>query len=192
VPSQDSGGRGIGRSLDIALLVLIGVCALGLVLGRVVPLTGHTTFVVAGGSMEPAIPLGSAVVVEPVDPRALVVGDVVSLRSGSQRAVFTHRIVRIAERDGEVWVETKGDANPSNDPSITPASAIVGRVIVSIPLAGFLIALLSIPSGVLFVVSLGLLLLIGSWTLERPREPVADEDLDVDDLDLEPNLRPVH
>ena len=33
-------------------------------------------------------------------PTTLAVGDVVTLRSGPDRAVFTHRIIRIVERDG--------------------------------------------------------------------------------------------
>ncbi len=83
--------------------------------------------------MEPTIPLGAAVIVEPVAPADLAVGDIVSLRSGPQRAVFTHRIIRIADRDGEVWIETQGDANDAPDPSITPATAVIGRVAVIIP-----------------------------------------------------------
>jgi signal peptidase len=129
-------------------------------------LLGHQVFVVAGPSMVPAIDMGSAVVLEVVAPDSLHVGDVVSLRSGPERAVFTHRIVRVAHRDGEVWIETKGDANPAADPSITPASAVLGRVALSIPYAGYLIALLSIPSGIVFIIALGLLLLAIGWWLD--------------------------
>lgn len=149
------------------LAVLVVVLAVGaVVLGRVLPLLGHQVFVVAGPSMGPAIDMGSAVALEVVAPDSLHVGDVVSLRSGPERAVFTHRIVRVAHRDGEVWIETKGDANPAADPSITPASAVLGRVALSIPYAGYLIALLSIPSGIVFVIALGLLLLAIGWRLD--------------------------
>jgi signal peptidase I len=74
---------------DAALVLLVALCLLTIALERLVPLTGRTTFVVAGGSMEPAIGIGSAIVVEPVDPHALAVGDVVSLRSGPDRAIFS-------------------------------------------------------------------------------------------------------
>ena len=86
--------------------------------------------------MEPAIHLGSAIVVEPVDPRSLAVGDVVSLRSGPNRAIFSHRIIRVVVRDGAVWIETKGDANAAADPSLTPASQVIGRASATIPMAG--------------------------------------------------------
>jgi signal peptidase len=163
-------GRGvtwIRRALDGALVVVVALGLFGLFLGRVVPLTGAATFVVAGASMEPSIPLGAAVVVTPVDERDLAVGDVVSLRSGPERAVFTHRIIRIVDRAGEVWIETQGDANGTADPSITPATAVIGRLLVTVPYAGFLVALLSIPSGVLFVIAIGLTLLLAAWSLER-------------------------
>ena len=167
---MDRHGRGvtwIRRALDGALVVVVALGLFGVFLGRVVPLTGDATFVVAGASMEPSIPLGAAVVVAPVDARDLAVGDVVSLRSGPERAVFTHRIIRIADRAGAVWIETQGDANETADPSITPATAVIGRQVVTIPYAGFLVALLSIPSGVLFVIALGVVLLLAAWTLER-------------------------
>jgi signal peptidase len=118
--------------------------------------------------MVPAIGVGSAVVVEPVDPASIRVGDVVSLRSGPAQAVFTHRVTRVVDRDGVTWVETKGDANAEPDPSITAATQVIGRVTLTVPGAGSLIALLSTPSGLMFVVSLGLVLLLVGWLIEPP------------------------
>ena len=156
------------RLVDGALILLVVVSLLTVILARVVPLTGRSTFVVAGGSMVPAIGIGSAVIVEPVVASSLVAGDVVSLRSGPDRAIFTHRIIRVADREGAVWVETQGDANPAPDPSLTPATAVIGRVTAAIPLMGYLIAFMSTLSGVVFVVALGLLLLVAGWTIESP------------------------
>lgn len=185
----------VRRVLDLLLIALVGISLFGLVLGRIVPMTGGATFVVAGGSMDPTIPLGAAVVVEPVAERDLAVGDIVSLRSGAQHAVFTHRIIRLADRDGETWIETQGDSNPAPDPSLSPAGAVIGRVAVSIPYAGYLVALLSIPSGVLFIVSFGLVLLMSAWALDR--DPLEDRreldalDLGSDERDREPSPQPV-
>lgn len=154
-------GRALARwALDIAFSGLIGLALLTVLVGRIVPMAGHPTLVVAGGSMGASFGVGSAIVLDRVDPAALVAGDVVSLRSGPGRAVYTHRIVRIVERDGQPWLETKGDANPAADPSITPASAVIGRVALVLPLAGFLIAFLSAPTGILAVMALGGALLL--------------------------------
>lgn len=159
----------VRRATDGLAIVVIGLVVSAVILGRLVPALGHPVYVVAGASMAPAIEMGSAIVLESVAPTDLAPGDVVSLRSGPQRAVFTHRVIRVAERAGEVWIETGGDANPAPDPSLTPASAVIGRVAVAIPLAGYLIALLSVPTGVVFAISLGLLFLALGWWLDDRR-----------------------
>jgi signal peptidase len=141
------------------------------VLARLLPaVTGGTTFVVGGPSMEPAIPLGSAVHAEPVESAALRVGDVVSLQAGPRHAVFTHRITRIVTLPDGTYVETKGDNNEDPDPSLVPFEDILGRVTVSVPLAGFGIALLSSYQGVMLLIAFGLALLAGAWLLETIEE----------------------
>ena len=172
VSQRESGGnrRLSPLSLVNALLVGLAVLALGIAaLTRAVPLTGRMTYVVSGPSMVPSLPVGSAIVVEPVDPTTLAIGDVVSIRSGPASAIFTHRIIRIVPREDTLWFETKGDANTSADPSIVPASSVVGRVTLAIPYAGYLVAIGSHPSGLILVLSLGLLLLIAAWLLDPKR-----------------------
>src|SRR5262245_4474256 len=154
------------RIVDIALIALIVVVLSGVALGKLVPLTGRQTVVIGGGSMSPAIPLGSAVVIASVDPASLARGDVVSLQVSDQKATFTHRIVDVVDRPDGRWIRTKGDANAAPDPTLVPASAVIGRVEVAIPLMGYLIALLSLPVGVLFVVGLAATLLAIAWLLE--------------------------
>lgn len=143
--------QGLGRWLRrlpeiafVALALLVFATALAL---RVLPMTGRLVLVVSGPSMEPAIGLGAAVVTETVPSSDLAVGDIVSMKVGPDRAVFTHRIIRLVERPDGLWVETKGDANRDPDPSITPASAVIGRVAVSVPRLGYLVTALSSPSG---------------------------------------------
>lgn len=163
-------GRGplvvAARLVDIALIAVVAMGLASVVVGRLLPLVGHPVYVVAGPSMEPAIGVGSAVILDGVSSRDLAVGDVVSLRSGPGRAIFTHRIIRLLERDGEPWIETQGDANDAPDPAITPASAVIGRVALSVPGAGYLIALLSTVPGVVLLLSTGTLLLVAGWWLE--------------------------
>jgi signal peptidase len=158
---------GIRRLLDLVLVSLIAIVLAAFTATRVIPaVTGAPTFVVAGGSMEPAIPLGSVVVTGPVAAADLRPGDVVSLQVGPQHAVFTHRITRTVARDGAIWIETKGDANPTVDPSILPATAVIGRVVASIPYLGYVVQLLATAQGVVFLLSLGLVTLLGVWLLE--------------------------
>lgn len=157
---------GLRRFLDLLLISLVVVVLLGVMLGKLVPLTGRQTMIVGGSSMEPAIGLGAAVVIAPVAAEDLRPGDVVSLRAGSENAIFTHRIVGVVERPDGLWISTKGDANADPDPTLVPASAVIGRSEFSIPFAGYLLALLSIPAGVLFLVGLAATLLASAWLLE--------------------------
>ena len=165
------------RIVDLTLIGLIGVVLFGLILGKIVPLTGHQTIIIGGGSMEPTIGLGAAVVITPAQPAELRTGDVVSLLVGPNRTTFTHRIVDIVPRPDGLWIRTKGDANADPDPTLVPATAVVGRVDWQIPWAGFLLAFLSLPIGVIFVLGLGATLVAITWlleSLEGDSEPATD------------------
>src|SRR2546426_3061769 len=154
------------RITDVALISLIAVVLLAVGLSKLVPLSGRHTIVIGGASMEPAIQLGSTVVITPVDPVLLAVGDVVSLQVGEARTTFTHRIVTIVDRADGRWIRTKGDANADPDPTLVRASTVIGRVDLVVPLIGYLIVLLSAPIGILFVLGLGATLLAIAWLLE--------------------------
>jgi signal peptidase len=179
-------GSGILRRVfDVLLLGLILVVLVGVLLGKGVPLTGRETIIVGGASMEPAIGLGSAIVIKPVAPADLAIGDVVTLKVGPTNAIYTHRIIAVVDRPDGRWVRTKGDANAEPDPTLIAASAIVGRVEVAIPFAGYLLAVLSIPSGVIFLIALAATLLACAWLLESlelepVRRPTASRALPVD------------
>jgi signal peptidase len=153
--------------LDVVFVGLLATILAAVVVGRALPLTGHLTLVVAGGSMAPTVGVGSVVVVDPVDPAELAVGDVVSLREAPDRTPYTHRITRIVERDGVRWLETKGDANAAADPAISAASTVIGRVALVLPLLGFVIALMAQPTGVVSVLALAVALMVAR-TLVSP------------------------
>jgi signal peptidase len=159
-PTMRTMTRVLRALLDVVFVGLVATILAAVVAGRMVPLTGHPTLVVAGGSMAPAIGVGSVVIVDPVDPTDLAVGDVVSVREAPDRTTYTHRITRIVERDGVRWLETKGDANTAPDPSITPASTVIGRVAFALPLLGFVIALMAQPTGVVSVLALAVALMV--------------------------------
>jgi signal peptidase I len=163
--------RWVRRLLDVALILLV-VSVLGLVLAvNLGPRFGHQLIVIRGGSMEPAIHLGSATEISSVQSADLRPGDVVTLKEASGTLV-SHRITRIVQQSDGLYVETKGDANSSVDPVLTPVSSVIGRVDFSIPELGYLIYLLTVPIGVISVLSLALTLLFAVWLLEDiEREP---------------------
>ena len=177
---MDNGTRmfAIGRRvIDAAIVALVLLVLIGLFLGRLVPLTGRDTLIIGGRSMEPAIPMGAAIVIERVAASELSVGDVVTMRVGTKPSIFTHRIVRLLTLDGQPYIETKGDANAAPDGATIPVTSVVGRVAWSIPLAGYLLALLSIPAGIAFVIGLGITLVLVAILLEdlEERRPVFEK-----------------
>lgn len=163
------------HGLDFALAALIMLVLLAILLARIVPMvSGAPVFVVGGASMEPAIHLGSVAIDHPVAATSLSVGDVISLKVGPQQAVFTHRITRLVTREDGLWIETKGDNNAATDPSLLPASAVLGRVQMVIPMIGFLVQVLSTPSGMALVFMLGALLLGLAFAVELVEEELID------------------
>ena len=154
------------RIVDLGLVILIVVVLLAVILGKGAPLIGRQSIVIGGGSMEPSIGLGAAILVKPADPASLAEGDVVSMRVGPDQTTYTHRIVAVVDRADGRWIRTKGDANAAPDPTLVPASAVIGRVELVVPYAGYLLALLSLPMGVTFVLGLAATLLAIAWLLE--------------------------
>src|ERR687886_2359087 len=71
---------------------------------------------VVSGSMQPALPLGSLVVVVPRDADAVRVGDVITFSPPRESRTVTHRVVEVQGSGGDLRVHTRGDANAVADP----------------------------------------------------------------------------
>lgn len=154
-------------NLTVRLAWLAGTFALLLLIlvPAVLPALGRHMYVVRGGSMEPAIPIGSIVVVHAMDPATVQVGEVVTYQTATG-TVVTHRVTAI-EPGSELRFQTKGDASGAADPSSISASEIVGSVEYTLPGVGVFIAALGSPVGVLLAVGILCTLLVMTWSTER-------------------------
>lgn len=126
---------GLGLSGALLLIVLV-LAAVVIVVPRI---AGATPLTILTSSMEPSLPPGTLIVVRPVDPVELAVGDVVTyqIRSG-EPAVITHRVIAISESTiGERSFQFKGDNNSDPDPDLVVPDQIQGRVWYSVPFIGF-------------------------------------------------------
>ena len=158
--------RSIRRLLDVALISLV-LFVLGLVLAvNLGPSVGHQLVVIRGGSMEPAIHLGSVIEVSNVKATDLRPGDIVTLRETND-VVVTHRITRVVQLPDGLYVETKGDANATVDPVLVSASAVTGRVDASVPGLGYVVYLMTLPLGILAILCLAMTMLFAIWLLEE-------------------------
>jgi signal peptidase len=123
------------------------------------PLAGRQLFIIGGGSMEPSIPLGSLVIVSPIDVLTVAVGDVLTVRAANG-VVFTHRVTRVVDVGEGRFVELRGDANADPDPSLVPGRAIIGRSTHYIPYGGYAQGALSTLPGLVAAGSTLLALLL--------------------------------
>lgn len=153
------------RWIFSAAFVLLAATVLALGLGaRIGPALGFEAYAIRSGSMAPAIPVGALVFVERTpDPAATGQAVAFHARNG---VVVTHRVLEVIRMDEGVFLRTKGDANPAPDPTLVKASTIVGQVQHSIPLLGFLLAMLGMPTGLISMLALAGTLLVSIWLLE--------------------------
>jgi signal peptidase len=178
--SATRGGLGyilsVGGSLTklFALAVLLTAVALSLGVA-LLPAAGYQTTVIDGGSMEPTIQQGALVISRPVSPDSLQIGDVITYRRPDAQASVTHRIVAEHDADGKRSFTMKGDNNESPDPTGISFSSDTPRVIFVAPYAGYVVAFLHSPSGMLLVTALPAIGLAAMFVLSVGRERADEE-----------------
>ncbi len=97
--------------------------------------------VVMSGSMEPAIGTGSLAFID-TGEREIFKGDVISFHAGD--LLVTHRVIEITAQG----YRTKGDNNDMADVGIVRDANVEGKVLFSIPGAGFFLKTIAMPAGI--------------------------------------------
>ncbi|MDO8384608.1 MAG: signal peptidase I [Microbacterium sp.] len=184
--------RSLGRGLAWGAFALVGLAA---VLALVVPtVIGAERYTILGSSMEPAIPLGSLVVVQPREFDDVRLGAVITYQLESGEAtVATHRVVGEGlVGDGERILVTQGDANDAADLEPVREPQLRGVLVYSIPLLGWMNVLISgelrmwvtpVLSGALLLYAVWMF--VSAWRDRRPR--MAEEQ--AEDVSEEPAER---
>jgi signal peptidase I len=121
--------------------------------------------------MEPTVPKGSFVFVQPMSPTAAHVGDIVTFAAdGDPNNLVTHRVVQVEQDDQGLALRTEGDANNTEDVWRVRASDTVGKVVLWVPALGYLVSAASLPA----VRIATLVLLLAAQVLRRkPEQPTA-------------------
>lgn len=154
----------------LATGVVLAVLCLAVVVGAaaiVIPaVTGSTALTIQTGSMEPAYPPGTMVVIRPTPPEELAPGDVVTyqLRSG-EAAVVTHRITQqLRAADGKLLFITQGDHNPVADPAPVQPVQVRGKLWYALPWIGWVATYVTGPwRAVVVPVAVGALFAYAAW-----------------------------
>ena len=157
------------------LLVLLAIAVLILA----PPLLGYQRYVITGGSMGRALPRGSIAYDEVVPTERIRRGDVITYRPPNSERLLTHRVVWIGHgRDGVRMYRTRGDANaaPDRRAFLLPNDG-QARVVFHLPLAGYLLAALSVREVRIAVIgvpaaAIGLAAFAGPWRRRRRRRRI--------------------
>ena len=136
----------IWSGFSTAVVILVVVLALLLVGAR---LLGLQVYTVLSGSMEPNYHVGSIIYVKKVEPSALKVGDAISFLI-SENTVATHRIIEVIPDESNPEVirfRTKGDNNDIPDTNPVHCNNVLGKVVGTIPLLGYVSNFVQNPPG---------------------------------------------
>ena len=118
--------------LSTFIVTCIVIIAVALVAVKV---SGCYLFTVQTGSMTPAYPVNTVVLVKPYDSFSEVqVGDVVTYLLDESGTTVTHRVVSIDTANEKLT--TQGDANASPDAAQVLYGNVIGKVVIGIPNIG--------------------------------------------------------
>ena len=152
--------------INVILWVLIVIIAFFAVVtfshkgnGSVAHIFGFTPMTVLSDSMAPTFHKDDLILVRQGDPADYQQGDVISFWTviNGQRVINTHRIAAVYADGGMVQYATKGDANQVNDEFLVVPADVIGEYVLSIPLLGRVLSLLSTSTGFLVVIVLPIL-----------------------------------
>ena len=161
--SKDFNMKKFKKIASITLMGLLIALAVVLVV-PMLPISGNFQIrVVQSGSMEPAIKTGSVVLIKPLSDYKI--GDIITFEGNfkdakGRKIPTTHRITDAKVDVGAVSYQTKGDANDSVDQSLISKNKVVGRVLVSVPYVGYLVAGVQTGYGLLAIVVIPAIMII--------------------------------
>jgi signal peptidase len=157
----------IGRAAKVVLALALLLVVASFVVQAFPGLVGADyALTVLSGSMEPAIGTGSIVFVAETPPEQIQENDVITYRDDGGNFV-THRVVEKIEVLTSVRFRTRGDANDAPDPEPVYQEDVVGTVLFSIPLLGYVVSFGNTTAGYVVLVLVPVMLFIFSelWEL---------------------------
>ncbi len=174
--------RVLRRLLEVVLVTYV-VTVLGLAaMVQILPNIGHGLFAVRSNSMAPDLRVGDLLLIDRVRPDAVRAGDVVTISIGTGTTV-THRVVNVTATDGGPMFTTKGDANATADPVAHRADQLKGRLSLAVPILGYLLAMLTMASGIAALFSIGATLLTAVWLLDEI--DTGDDEAELAEIELD-------
>jgi signal peptidase I, archaeal type len=114
---------------------------------------GYSYYNVLSASMQSELPMGSFVLTKSVSVESIEEGDNITFLKDST-TIATHKVIEIIENydnSGSVGFRTKGTENPKPDEDIVYASNVIGKVVFSIPVLGYILSYIAKNIWLLFL-----------------------------------------
>ena len=125
--------------------------------------------IVKSGSMEPAVKTGSIVIIKSTG--VYNIGDIITFGEDTPTNYpTTHRIVTTKEINEETFYQVKGDANEEADPTLINKRDVIGKVIFTIPNAGYILDFARQPIGFILLIAFPAALVILNELVDIVRE----------------------
>lgn len=144
------------RSWILTIAALIGAFCI-LVFGASL-VFGLKPQIVVSGSMEPTIRTGSLLMAKEVSAAQIEIGDIVTVQRPGDAGLVTHRVTSIEQRYKDWEITMRGDANAADDPQPYTVR-VVGKIVATIPGAGYVAGVFRTPFGMTGVIVFGLAVL---------------------------------
>lgn len=142
------------------IFVLLIICAAATVFSmmqskknpeKIPSIFGFKTLTVLTGSMRPSIQPGDLLVAKEINPENIKVGDVITFKR-SKDFIVTHRVIEKINKDDQVMLKTKGDANNVEDEQLVSVNTIEGRKVFKIPYGGYVMQFLRSRIGMALII----------------------------------------
>jgi signal peptidase I len=133
------------------------------------------TYVVASGSMEPTLKIGSIVFVQPVPIESLKIGDIISFVSPTDpKSIIIHRIYSVNNVGNTLSFKTKGDNNNAKDIWDVSPLSLKGKYLVAVPYVGYITVLMKDPWMFALIIGIPALILL-VFQIKKIREGIEEE-----------------
>jgi len=174
----------IGLGLSAGLLAFLGL--IGALVILIPAVSGSTPMTILTGSMQPTYPPGTLIIVQPIEPDAIVIGDPITYQIESGKPeVVTHRVVAISATGSQLSFTTQGDNNAVADTNPVLPVQVRGKVWYAVPYIGYVNTIVNgdnrswiVPlSAVALFAYAGWMFASGIWTAARRRRRQRDRDL---------------
>lgn len=138
-------------------------------------LFGYSALTILSNSMQPEFSEGDVIFIKQTQANELEQGDIITFGTREGNRV-THRITETHNQENQISFTTKGDNNNVIDAEPVQEGQVIGKVLFSIPMLGFISRFLSEPIGFGLVIVLPLVAYVCISVYERLSKPNKNEE----------------